>query len=192
MLPIPEHFGDFFPLDSFFSIVHLLPNSWIFLPVVSSPVLPILLGSYLQTVKKPLYYCFNIQEVGRSKVALRVQSVTFTSMSSLCVAFPIWVKWRLHAFSCWCPNLGAILDSFSYAPYPLSQQLSELYLRNLCRGFPGGPSVWGSICQCRGHGFDAWFGKIPPAVVCHNHWACTQPVLCSQRSPCSEKPVHFH
>ena len=41
------------------------------------------------TVKKSLYCCFNIQGVGRSKVVLRVQSVTFTWMSSLRLAFPI-------------------------------------------------------------------------------------------------------
>ena len=89
MLPVPEHFGDFLPPRFVFLNCPFTSQLLNFLPVVSSPVLPILLGSYLQTVKKPLYYCFNIHEVGRSKVALRVQSVTFTSMSSLCVAFPI-------------------------------------------------------------------------------------------------------
>ncbi|KAJ8780365.1 hypothetical protein J1605_011629 [Eschrichtius robustus] len=31
------------------------------------------------------------------------------------------------------------------------------------RDFPGG-SGWESACQCRGHGFEPWSGKIPHAT----------------------------
>ena len=66
-----------------------------------------------------------------------------------------------------------------------------------------------SACQCRRHGLDPRFWKIPHAVkqlkpVNHDYWACApesrsrsygslctlQPVLHNKRSHCNEKPTH--
>ena len=40
---------------------------------------------------------------------------------------------------------------------------SDLYVWNLTLGFPWWFSGKESICQCRGHGFKPWSGKIPHA-----------------------------
>ena len=60
-----------------------------------------------------------------------------------------------------------------------------------------------SACQCWGHDFDPWSGKIPHASeqlspfattaepTCHSSRACALgPVLHGKRSHCSEKPLH--
>ena len=41
----------------------------------------------------------------------------------------------------------------------LLSRITQSSLKNGHRGFPGGLVV----CQCRGHGFDPWSGKIPHA-----------------------------
>ena len=76
-------------------------------------------------------------------------------------------------------------------------------------------SGWESACQCRGHGFKPWSGKIPHAVeqvspcattracalepVSHNYWARVpqllkpahlEPVLHNERSHRNEKLMH--
>ena len=55
------------------------------------------------------------------------------------------------------------------------------YLKYLCLGLPWWCSGWESAYQCRGHGFEPWFGKTPHAAeqlslcvtttepVCHNY-----------------------
>ena len=81
-------------------------------------------------------------------------------------------------------------------------------------GLPWWPSGWESSCQCRGHGFDPWSGRIPHAttkpvchnycacaleLVSHNYWAlmpqllkpaCLEPMFRNRRSHRNEKPVH--
>ena len=75
--------------------------------------------------------------------------------------------------------------------------------------FPGGVVVKNSsTCQCRGHGFEPWSGKIPHATEQLNPCAtttepavesaratttdpvCLEPVLRNKRSHSNEKPVH--
>ena len=52
-----------------------------------------------------------------------------------------------------------------------------------------------STCQCRGHGFNPWSGKIPHTAEQLSSCAtaakpvCINPMLCNQRNHCSEKPV---
>ena len=41
-----------------------------------------------------------------------------------------------------------------------NQYLIKTILKHETWDFPGGPK-WLRICQCRGHGFDSWSGKIP-------------------------------
>ena len=57
-------------------------------------------------------------------------------------------------------------------------------------------SGWESTCQCRGHGFKPWSGKIPHAVEQLGPWAtttepaCLESVLCNKRGRDSERPAH--
>ena len=62
------------------------------------------------------------------------------------------------------------------------------------RDFPGGPE---SACQCRGHRFDLWSGKIAHTAgqlsFCVTPLSphILKPVLGIRRGHCSEKPVHY-
>ena len=55
---------------------------------------------------------------------------------------------------------------------------------------------WESACQCRGHGFEPWSGKIPHAAEQLGPWATPteparlEPVLRKKRGRDSERPTH--
>ena len=63
-------------------------------------------------------------------------------------------------------------------------------------GLPWWRSGWESACQCRGHGFGPWSGKIPHAAEQLDPWATTteparlEPVLRNKRGHDSERPAH--
>ena len=63
-------------------------------------------------------------------------------------------------------------------------------------GLPWWCSGWESACQCRGHGFEPWSGKIPHATERLGPWATTtepahlEPVLRNKRGHNSERPAH--
>ena len=63
-------------------------------------------------------------------------------------------------------------------------------------GFPWWRSGWESACQCRGHGFEPWSGKIPHAAEQLGSWATAtesarlEPVLRNKRGRDSERPAH--
>ena len=63
-------------------------------------------------------------------------------------------------------------------------------------GLPWWRSGWESACQCRGHGFEPWPGKIPHAAEQLGPWATTtepvrlEPVLRNERGRNSERPAH--
>ena len=63
-------------------------------------------------------------------------------------------------------------------------------------GLPWWHSDWESACQCRGHGFEPWSGKIPHAAEQLDPWATTtepvrlEPVLRNKRGRDSERPTH--
>ena len=63
-------------------------------------------------------------------------------------------------------------------------------------GRPWWRSGWESACQCRGHGFEPWSGKIPHAAEQLGPWATTteperlEPVLRNKRGRDSERPTH--
>ena len=63
-------------------------------------------------------------------------------------------------------------------------------------GLPWWRSGWESACQCKGHGFEPWSGKIPHATEHLGPWATTtepahlEPVLPNKRGRDSERPMH--
>ena len=63
-------------------------------------------------------------------------------------------------------------------------------------GLPWWRSGWESACQCRGHGFEPWSGKIPHAAEQLGPWAttiepaCLEAVLRNKRGRDSERPAH--
>ena len=68
--------------------------------------------------------------------------------------------------------------------------------RKLDWGLPWWRSGWESACQCRGHGFEPWSGKIPHAMEQLGLWAATtepvrlELVLRNKRGRDSERPAH--
>ena len=76
----------------------------------------------------------------------------------------------------------------------------DLQLRKLNKKYPWGlpwwRSGWESACQCRGHGFEPWSGKIPHAAEQLGPWATIteparlEPVLRDRRGCNSERPAH--
>ena len=72
-----------------------------------------------------------------------------------------------------------------------------LHFHKMCwSGLPRWRSGWESPCQCRGHGFEPWSGRIPHATEQLGPWATTtelarlEPVLCNKRGRDSERPAH--
>ena len=69
------------------------------------------------------------------------------------------------------------------------------FKKNL-QGLPWWRSGWESACQCRGHGFAPWSGKIPHAAEQLGLWATIaepaplEPVICNKRGRDSERPAH--
>ena len=63
-------------------------------------------------------------------------------------------------------------------------------------GLPWWRSGWESACQCRGHGFEPWSGKITHAAEQLGPWATTteparlEPVLHNKRGGDSERATH--
>ena len=71
----------------------------------------------------------------------------------------------------------------------------ETYFKST-QGLPWWRSGWESACQCRGHGFEPWSGKIPHAAERLGPWATIakpvrlEPVLRNKRGRDSERPAH--
>ena len=74
--------------------------------------------------------------------------------------------------------------------------LVSQWLRIHTSGLPWWHSCWESACQCRGHGFKPWSGKIPHAVEQLGPWATIaeparlEPVLRNKRGRDNERPTH--
>ena len=88
---------------------------------------------------------------------------------------------------------------YSFVSIPIkesSQILEEFNLQIPLPGLPWWRSGWESACQCRGHRFEPWSGKIPHAAEQRGPWATiTEParlelVLCNRRGRDNERPVH--
>ena len=73
---------------------------------------------------------------------------------------------------------------------------SLLYPSKEFPGLPWWHSGWESACQCRGHRFEPWSGKIPHATEWLGPWATTteparlEPVPRNKRGRDGERPAH--
>ena len=74
--------------------------------------------------------------------------------------------------------------------------IREMQIKTTMRGLPWWRSGWESACQCGGHGFETWSGRIPHAAEPLGLWATIaeparlEPVLPNKRGCDSESPVH--
>ena len=79
-------------------------------------------------------------------------------------------------------------------PHKARLKGSEKLIKIRRMGLPWWYSGWESACQCRGHGFEPWSGKIPHAAEQLGPWAKTteparlEPVLRNRRGRDSEWP----
>ena len=68
-----------------------------------------------------------------------------------------------------------------------AEDFSKISLKLASPGLPWWRSGWESACQCRGHGFEPWSGKIPHGTEQLGPWATTaepvrlEPVLHNER-----------
>ena len=69
-------------------------------------------------------------------------------------------------------------------------------IKNGTTGLPWWRSGWEFACQCRGHGFEPWSGKIPRAAEQLSPWATItepvrlEPALRNKRGRDNERPAH--
>ena len=102
----------------------------------------------------------------------------------------------------WCPRYNSqvekeVVDIQRLESPAGKNWKSILLLLNIHKeGLPWWRSGWESACQCRGHGFEPWAGKIPHAAERLGPWATTteparlEPVLRNKRRRDSERPAH--
>ena len=97
------------------------------------------------------------------------------------------VNWReYHTRLSWCWDHGC--------NYLVT--LGTTHLINGWLGLPWWHSGWESACQCRGHGFEPWSGKIPHAEEQLGPWATIteparlEPGLRNKRDRDNKRPAH--
>ena len=97
---------------------------------------------------------------------------------------PLYVRNRVR----WWPSL--------YGKNRGNKTIKSIVSKFPITGLPCWHSGWESACQCRGHGFKPWFGKIPHTVEQLGPWATItepvrlEPVLRNKRGHDGERPVH--
>ena len=98
----------------------------------------------------------------------------------------------------WATTIGGLEPcNLTVINFYIIHTLSILFKVKLYfRGLPWWHSGWESACQCRGHGFEPWSGKIPHAAEQLGPCATTtepvrlEPVLRNGRGRDSERPAH--
>ena len=113
---------------------------------------------------------------------------------SICGKIKLTVHMAFNYYYCFYVSL----DLPKCLPISLSIFLSDHFSTSLRSSFglPWWRSGWESACQCRGHGFEPWSGKIPHAAGWLGPWptiaepACLEPVLRNKRGHYSERPAH--
>ena len=89
-----------------------------------------------------------------------------------------------------------LLIDYQWKGYPSSHCECKGTSKFTVTGLPWWRSGWESACQCRGHGFEPWSGKIPHAAEQLGPWATItepahlEPVLRNKRGRDSERPAH--
>ena len=115
-------------------------------------------------------------------------SVNFNSQHTCTEAFTIRKYYRGK-------YITGILVSKTYKLYKLCGRPKNVNFKKAHSGLPWWCSGWESTCQCRGHGFEPWSGKIPHATEQLGPWATTtepahlEPVLRNKRGRDSERPA---
>ena len=103
-----------------------------------------------------------------------------------------------------CPHYKKKLLSALYYLWAVSVPTSSLYMnpnivivqKLFVQGLPWWRSGWESACQCRGHGFEPWSGRIPHDAEQLGPWATAaeparlEPVLRNGRGHDGERPTH--
>ena len=93
-------------------------------------------------------------------------------------------------------NASPMHVAFSFPSHGLRDLSSQPGIKPMPPGLPWWRSGWESACQCRGHGFEPWAGKIPHAAERLGPWATIteparlEPVLRNKRGRDSERPAH--
>ena len=88
-----------------------------------------------------------------------------------------------------------IITRFSICSY-YKFQCAKIEIKIKMLGFPWWRSGWESACQCRGHGFEPWSGKITHAAERLGPWATIaeparlERVLRNKRGRDSERLAH--
>ena len=99
---------------------------------------------------------------------------------------------RTQCFHCCGPRVQSLIgneDPASHTAWPKKK-------KKMGSGLPWWRSGWESACQCRGHGFEPWSGKIPHAAGQLGPCATTteparlELVLRNKRGRDSERPAH--
>ena len=103
----------------------------------------------------------------------------------------------LQQYTWYLPNKQCFSSTLNLLPefdHRVSCKLSLNKSKEL--GLPWWRSGWGSACQCRGHGFKPWSGRIPHAAEQLGPWATAteparlEPVPRNGRGRDSERPTH--
>ena len=113
-----------------------------------------------------------------------------------CFSYP----WHRYLALLWClcqiyeTNLSTLLLT-KFQILFWFHQVYDQAIQDGCSGLPWWHSGWESACQCRGHVFEPWSGKIPHATEQLGPWATIteparlEPVLRNKRGRDSERPA---
>ena len=125
------------------------------------------------------------------------QAIHLTSLSCGLLAWKVRILHKVPRKIKWDDNLKGL----AYPRHRVNVKSSFSFLHHTAVikikwGLPWWRSGWESACQCRGHGFKPWSGKIPHAAEQLGPWATItepvrlEPVLCNKKGRDNEKPVH--
>ena len=96
--------------------------------------------------------------------------------SGLCTCCYFWLKCMLSCFALGlAPSLLLVKSQVIPSDKPPLITLPKvgIFFKSLITGLPWWRSGWESACQCGGHGFGPWSGRIPHAAERLGPWATT-------------------